>query len=184
MIPAAIALLCWGSYLAEKGKFCMATPLDPSLYPASYRTSLLRGGIKLLVIMSLSAVGLFARTHVVERGIAPWLLVWLTLLLLILLVTFANVTFAKVTLYPDRIERVTWFGTKSMLRADVVKLERRRFLIVFTVALLNSKRGLFEGVQLPTGIETDAAWDAWMTVAEDGDAVPTRRDALNVGQRS
>jgi hypothetical protein len=162
----------------------MTTSLDPSLYPASYRTSVWRGGIKILVIMSLSAVALLARTHMVERGIAPWLLVWMTLLLLILLVTFANITFAKVTLYPDRIERVTWFGRKSMLRADVVKLERRRFLIFFTVPLLISKRGLFEGVQLPTGIETDGAWDAWMTVAEDGDVVQTRRDALNVGQRS
>jgi hypothetical protein len=31
----------------------------------------------------------------------------MTLLLLIVLVTFANITFAKVTLYLDRIERVT-----------------------------------------------------------------------------
>lgn len=124
--------------------------------------------------MALSAVALLARTRVAERGLEPWLLVWLMLLLLILLVTIANVTFAKVTLYPDRIERVTWFGGKSMLRADVVNLERRRFLVFFTVPLLISKRGLFEGVQLPTGIETDAAWDAWMTVAQDGDAVQGR----------
>jgi hypothetical protein len=162
----------------------MTMPFDPTLYPASYRTSVWRGGIKILVIMSLVTIALLARTHMVERGIAPWLLVWLTLLLLIFLVTVANITFAKVTLYPDRIERVTWFGRKSMLRADVVKLERRRFLILFTVPLLISKRGIFEGVQLPTGIETDAAWDAWMTVAENGDAAQTRRNALNVGQRS
>jgi hypothetical protein len=162
----------------------MTSSLDVSLYPASYRTSGWRGGIKILVIMSLSAVAMLARTHIPERGIAPWPLVWMTLLLLILLVTIANITFARVTLYPDRIERVTWFGRKSMLRADVVKLERRRLLVFFTVPLLISKRGLFEGVQLPTGIETDAAWDAWMAVAEDADAVQTRTDALNVGQRS
>ena len=69
-----------------------------------------------------------------------------------------------------------------MLRADVVKLEQRRFLI-FRVPLLISKRGRFEGVQLPTGIETDAAWDAWMTVAQNSDAVQAS-DALNAGQRS
>ena len=56
-------------------------------------------------------------------------------------------------------------------------------MIVFRVPLLVSKGGLFEGIQLPTGIEADAAWEAWMTVAQDGDAVQAR-DALNAGQRS
>jgi hypothetical protein len=127
--------------------------------------------------------GLLARSEIIERGGPRSLLVFIILLLLFFLLTIVNVTFAKVILYPDRIERVTWFGRTSMLRADVVKLERRRSLIVFRVPLLVSKRGLFEGIQLPTGIEADAAWEAWMTVAQDGDAVQAR-DALNAGQRS
>jgi hypothetical protein len=99
---------------------------------------------------------------------------------LFLLLTSVNGIFAKVTLYPDRIERVTWFGRKSMLRADVTKLQRRR---LFRIPILVSKRGLFEGIQLPSGIEADAAWEAWMAVAQDGDAVQAW-DALSAGQRS
>jgi hypothetical protein len=40
-----------------------------------------------------------------------------------------------------------------------------------------------KGSQLPSGIEADAAWEAWMAVAQDGDTVQAR-DALNAGQRS
>jgi hypothetical protein len=161
----------------------MPTSPDPSLYPASYRTSVWRGGLRILGFMTLAVIGLFARSHIIERGGPDGLLVFIILGLLFLLLTLVNVTFAKVTLYPDRIERVSWFGRKSVLRADVVRLERRRAFIIFKVPLLVSKRGLFEGIQLPTGIEPDAAWEAWMTVAQDGDAVQAR-DALNAGQRS
>src|SRR5712664_1288225 len=113
----------------------MTTPLDPSLYPASYRTSVWRGGMKILGIMALFVVVILVRSQIIGRGSAPWVLVFIILLSLIFLVTIANITFAKITLYPDRIDRVTWFGRKSMLRADVVKLERRRALIFFTVPL-------------------------------------------------
>jgi len=161
----------------------MTTSLDPSLYPASYRTSVWRGGPKILWVVAFFLLGVLGRTHIIDRGVAPGLLVFIILLFVFVLLTFVNVTFAKVTLYPDHIERVSWFGRKSMLRADVIKLERRRSLIIFKVPLLVSKRGLFEGIQLPTGIEPDAAWEAWMTVAQDGDAVQARA-ALNAGQRS
>jgi hypothetical protein len=133
--------------------------------------------LRILGFITLAVIGLLARSHIIERGTPRSLLIFVILLLLLLLLTLANVTFAKVTLYPDRIERVSWFGRKSMLRADVVELERRRAFIFFKVPLLVSKRGLFEGVQLPTGIEADAPWEAWMTVAQDGDAVQARNAA-------
>jgi hypothetical protein len=68
-----------------------------------------------------------------------------------------------------------------MLRADVVKLEKRR---LFKVPILVSKRGLFEGIQLPSGIEADAAWEAWMTVAQEGDAVLTRSAVIRAGRKT
>lgn len=86
----------------------MITAFDPSLYPVSYRTSVWRGGMKILVIMTFTLAGILARTQIVEGRSAPWVLVFIILVLLSFLVTIANVTFAKVTLYPDRIERVTW----------------------------------------------------------------------------
>jgi hypothetical protein len=165
---------------SAKGKFYMTTPLDPSLYPASYRTSVWRGGLKILGIMTLVLVTILARTQIIDRGVAPSTLVFIILMLLFFLLTLVNGIFAQVTLYPDRIERVTWFGRKSMPRADVAKLERRG---LFRIPILVSKKGLFEGIQLPSGIEADAAWEAWMTIAQDGDAVQAR-DALNAGQRS
>jgi hypothetical protein len=161
----------------------MATSLDPSLYPASYRTSVWEGALKILFMMSFCLLGILGRTYIIDRGVAPAVLIFIILLLLFLLLTTVNITFARVTLYPDRIERVTWFSKKSMLRADVVRLEQRRSFIVLKIPLLVSRRGLFEGVQLPTGIEADAAWKAWMTVAQDGDAVQARA-TLNAGQRA
>jgi hypothetical protein len=165
---------------SAKQKFYMITSLDLSLYPASYRTSVWRGALKILFLMSFCLLGILGRTHIIGRGAAPGVLIFIILLLLFLLLTIANITFARITLYPDRIERVTWFGRRSMLRTDVVRLERRRSFLIFKVPLLVSKRGLFEGVQLPTGIEADAAWKAWMTVAQDGDAVKARA-ALTAG---
>jgi hypothetical protein len=148
---------------SAKGTFCVTTSLDPSLYPASYRTSVWRGGLKILGAMTLFFLTVVARTDLLDRGVAPSVLVFIILCALFLLLTLVNVIFARVTLYPDRIDRVTWFGRKSMLRADVVKLERRR---LFRIPILVSKRGLFEGIQLPSGIEADAAWEAWMAVAK------------------
>jgi hypothetical protein len=141
----------------------VAAPLDPSLYPASYRTSVWKGGLKVLGGMALFSFYVLGRTDVLDRGaVLPFTLLCALFLLLVLI----NVTFAKVTLYPDHIERVTLFGTKTMLRADVVKLERRRRLFSKSLYLVSGK-GPFEGVLLPSGIEADAAWDAWMPIAQD-----------------
>jgi hypothetical protein len=50
--------------------------------------------------------------------------------------------------------------------------------------MLVSNRGLFEGVQLPSCIEADAAWEAWMTVAQEGDAVLTRSAVILAGLKT
>jgi hypothetical protein len=153
----------------------MIASLDPSLYPASYRTSAWRGSLKILGFMALFLLSVLGRTHIIDRGVAPWVLVFIILMALFLLLTLINIIFAQITLYPDRIERVTWFGRKSMPRADVAKLQRRG---LFKTPLLVSKRGAFEGILLPSGIKPDAAWETWMTVAQDGDA-GLARDTLN-----
>ena len=146
----------------------MTTPLSPSLYPASYRTSVWKGSLKILGSMAIFLLGVIARTHLIDRSIAPSLLILALVLIFVYFVTILNVTFARVTLYPDHIERTTWFGTKSLLRTDVVKLERRgKFKVV-----LISKRGLFDSIQLPTGVEEDVAWKAWMAAVPDGNTVP------------
>jgi hypothetical protein len=155
-------------------------PLNPNLYPASYRTSVWKGGLKILGAMTVFWLTVLARTDIIDRAVAPSVLIFVILCALFLLITLLNVTFARVTLYPDRIERLTLFGTKTMLRADVVKLERRRRLF-FQSYILVSRKGLFEGVLLPSGIEADAAWNAWMPVAQDA-YVPTRSAVLSGGR--
>ena len=155
----------------------MATPLDPSLYPASYRPSVWKGSLKILGGMTVFWFYVLGRTDMLWDGrVAPFTLLCALFLLLVLI----NVTFGKVTLYPDRIERSTLFGTKTMLRSDVVKLERRRRLFSRSLYLVSSK-GLFEGVLLPSGIETDAAWDAWMPVVQDA-YMPTKSVMLRGGR--
>jgi hypothetical protein len=156
----------------------MATPLDPSLYPASYRTSVWKGGLKMLGGMTLFWFYVLGRTDMLWNGrVAPFTLLCAFFLLVVLI----NVTFAKVILYPDRIERITLFGTKTMLRDDVVKLERRRRSF-FKSLYLVSKKGLFEGVLLPNGVEADAAWNAWMPIAQDEYAMPTRSAMIRGGR--
>jgi hypothetical protein len=129
--------------------------------------------------MAVILLGVVARTHVMDRGIAPSVLIFAMVLLLICFVTILNVTFAKVTLYPDRIERTSWFGKKSLLLADVASLERRG---KYKVPILISKNGLFDSVQLPTGVKEDAAWKAWMAVANSDDAAHV--DASQTGGRT
>jgi hypothetical protein len=153
----------------------MITSLDPGLYPASYRTSAWKGGLKILGFMTLFLLSVLGRTHIIDRGVSPWVLVFIILMALVLLLTLINIMFARVTLYPDRIERATWFGRKSMPRADVAKLQRRGLV---KTPVLVSKRGAFEGIQLPSGIKADAAWETWMAVAQDAGAVQPR-DGLN-----
>ena len=148
-------------------KIFMATLLDPNLYPASYRAPVWKGCLKVVGFMTLFPFLVLGRTHIVDRGVAPWVLVFTILMAIFLLLTLINAIFARVTLYPDHIERVTWFGKKSMLRADVAKLERRGFFI--KIPILVSKRDGGEGIQLPIGIKVDPAWDAWMTVISGGD---------------
>jgi hypothetical protein len=150
----------------------VSAPLNPTLYPSSYRTPVWKGGLKVLGGMTLFCFYILAHTDVLYRGgVAPFTLLGALFLLLVLI----NVTFAKVTLYTDHIDRVTLFGTKTMLRADVVKLERRRRSF-FKSLYLVSQKGLFEGVLLPSGIKPDAAWDAWMPAVQD-DYVLTKRGA-------
>lgn len=161
----------------------MATQLDPSLYPSSYQTSVWRGGLRVLSFMAIAVVGLLAKSQITERGGPRYFVVCIALALLFLLVMIVNITFAKITLYPDRIERTTWFGRKSVLRSDVVKIERRRGWLFFVSLYLTSKKGLFEGILLPNGMETDAAWNAWMSVVQDGGTMRTK-DTLSAGQRS
>ena len=149
----------------------MATLLDPSLYPSSYRASIWRGGLRVFGFMTLFLLSVLGRTHIIDRRVAPWVLVFIIVMAIFLLLTLINIMFAQVTLYPDRIERVTWFGRKSMARADVAKLQRRG---LFKIAVLVSRRDPGDGIQLPSGIKADVAWDAWMTVASGGDAVLAR----------
>jgi hypothetical protein len=127
--------------------------------------------------MALFWFYVLGRTDMLWNGrVAPFTLLCALFLLLVLI----NVTFAKVTLYPDRIERITLFGTKTMLRADIVKLERRRRLFSNSLYLV-SQKGLFEGVLLPSGIDPDAAWDAWMPVVQD-DYVLTKSAMIRGGR--
>jgi hypothetical protein len=134
--------------------------------------------LKILGGMTLFWFYILAHTDMLWHGrVAPFTLLCALFLLLVLI----NVTFAKVTLYPDRIERITLFGGKTMLRADVLKLERRR-RVSSTGLVLVSTKGLFEGVLLPSGIEADAAWNAWMPVVQDAYVMPTKSAMLRGGR--
>jgi hypothetical protein len=75
--------------------------------------------------------------------------------------------FARVTLYPDRIERQSWFGKRTMRRAEVAELVVRGTL---KTPMLTSKIAGEYSFPLPRTVKTDAAWDAWMAAVADNDA--------------
>ncbi len=138
----------------------MAATLDPSLYPASYRIPLLKGILRLLLPVGVFALSAVAR---IFTGRGPPLL-FTVLLIVVVILALGSFVFARVTLYPDRIERKSWFGKKSMPRAAVSGLEIKGSLR--TPALMSKIAGEYP-FPLPIAVKTDAAWDAWMAVISD-----------------
>ncbi len=88
-------------------------------------------------------------------------MVTILLLAVLLLVVVANSVFARVKLYPDRIERITWFGKRVLLRNDISGL-RRGGWGPFKNTILISRSDHFQSILVPLSVRRDAAWDAWM----------------------
>jgi hypothetical protein len=133
---------------------------DPSLYPATYRISFWKGFRILLVPIGLLALSQVGRA----AHLGAFNLWFLAVILVIVTVSLGSFVFARVTLYPDRIERQSWFGKRTMRRAEVAGLVVRGSFK--TPALTSKIQGEYP-FPLPKIVKTDAAWDAWMTVIAD-----------------
>ena len=148
------------AFASPKKSIPLSTFPDPSLYPASYRMPVWKGVRILLLPVGLVGLG------GVVRGfrLSAFNLWFAAAMTVILAVALGNFVFARVTLYPDRIERRSWFGTRSMRRAEVAGLVVRGSL---NTPMLTSKITGELPFPLPRTVKTDAAWDAWMTVIAD-----------------
>ncbi len=156
----------------------MTVLLGSSLYPSTYRMPVWKGGLKILGIMFLYLLGVLGKTHIIDRGVSNWVLIWIAVLAIGLVLIFINTFFAKITLYSDRIERQTWFSKKTMRRDDVAGMRRGGGLLGLSKAiLLVSKSSPYERFFLQGGLKTDAAWDAWMAIAVDLDAMDKEKKA-------
>lgn len=133
-------------------------PLDPSLYPRSYRS--VRFWKSPPFWSALIAIAA-SMNHMADVAGAPW--VWLVPLILftpIALLAFSYKTVLRV----DRIERVGPAGIQiAMLRANVVGQHFGR-----RPNLVSGQPG-DRPFPLPKGARQDAAWDAWMAGIPDLD---------------
>jgi hypothetical protein len=152
--------------------------LDASLFPASYRAPLWKGLLRVAAYFLLFILALFGRAQILRTGLHAWFMIYIAVLGTILMVVVSNAAFARVVLYPDRIERITWFG-KRALKRDQVKSLRRRGWGPLRNNVLISKTAYQESILLPHAIQGDRTWDAWMTVAQPDHAVtaPGRQTA-------
>ncbi len=139
--------------------------LDASLFPASYRVPLWKGLRRVAAYLLLFILALFGRAQIMRTGFPAWLIIFIIVLGSILMLVISNIVFARVVLYPDRIERITWFG-KRALKRDQVKSLRQRGWGPFKTNVLISKIAYDESILLPHAIQGDRAWDAWMTEAQ------------------
>ena len=140
-----------------------AADWDTSLYPAAYRVPLWRGLARVTAYFSLFALAVFGRAQILRNGHSLWLMIFIVAMGALLVVVVANTVFARVVLYSDRIERITWFGKKTLKRDQVKSLRRsKRYLGLIENSLLISKVAYDESILLPNAVHEDHAWSAWM----------------------
>jgi hypothetical protein len=143
----------------------MLDTLDPSLYPAIYRASIWKGAGRVVIPLFLLILSILGRGQIL-RVHSFGVIIFDLVLAIGIIIIFINISFARVILYPDRIERLTWFSKKTMRRSDVKGV--RRYGLQRIPALV-PKSEWDRPFQLPSSLKRDAAWDAWMTVAVDLD---------------
>jgi hypothetical protein len=139
------------------------TPADLSKgpYPVTYSVPFWKGILRVSAYFGLFLLALVGRAQILRSGFRWWLVITILLLTVLLLVVVANNVFARVKLYPERIERITWFG-KRILRRNEISGIRRGGWGPFKNAILISRTDHFRSILLPHSVQRDAAWDAWM----------------------
>ena len=144
---------------------------DPSLYPATYHSSIGAGvGLVLAVTVSF-LLAVFARAHLSVNSPFGLKLFILAILGMVVL-TALDSACARITLYVNRIESKTWFGKRVMLRSDI---EGMRLWGQFDIPSLIYKDNADYPFTLPKGIKEDIAWRAWMASVPDLDALDKRK---------
>ena len=140
---------------------------DPSLYPATYRSSAGAGLAFFLVFVGYALLTLVGRGHLLRvHSSAVWIFALAVLGLVTLLAL--DFIFGHITLHADRIERSGLIGRKVMRRTDIAG---SRLEGLFRIRCLIHKDSPASSLALPFGAQKDAAWNAWMDAIPDLDAI-------------
>ena len=147
----------------------VSTPpaFDPTLYPATYHSSIGAGVGLVLAVTASFLLAAFARAHLSLNSSFGIKLFNLALLGIVVLIALDSAC-ARITLYVNRIESKTWFGKRVMLRSDI---EGVRLWGRFDIPSLIYKDNADYPFTLPKGIKEDIAWKAWMASVPDLDAL-------------
>ncbi len=143
---------------------------DPSLYPVTYRSSASAGLAFFLAVIGYFLFTVIGRGHLLlSHSSGVWTFV---LMLGVVILTTLSFICARITLYADRIERKTWFGTQVMQRSDIAGM---RLETLFSIPSLIHKEHYVYPFRLPKGIKNDAAWNAWFAFVPDLDALDEKK---------
>ncbi len=146
---------------------------EPTLFPRTYRAPRSRALAKVVKGVVLFGLAAFGRAHL--DAMAPsWAWMFAGVLLVLIVFMIWDQARCRITLYPGRIERRTWFGSRNWAREDVGYVSPRRGRGFALVHRYN--RGY--RLDIPAGIARDEGWETWLRTIPEHDPEPTLREWL------
>lgn len=132
-------------------------------YPVTYQASIFRRLTSVARAIVIVFLGFFGRAHLDKSSSKiTWALAITGLIAVI--IYFLNDSSSYVTLFEDRIEKKSWFGTKIWRRDEAVGL----WYGLFGGFKLVRKYNKGDYFIIPPGIERDATWRDWLKYVPEG----------------
>lgn len=136
-------------------------------YPATYRAPPFRRLTSVSRAIVIVLLGFFGRAHLDKSSSK---IIWaVAIAVLFLIITyFLNESSSYVTLFEDRIEKKSWFGTKTWRRDEAAGL----WYGLFGGFKLVRKYNRGDYFIIPPGIKRDATWSDWLKDVPQGEIKP------------
>ena len=131
-------------------------------YPATYRAPKLKVVTSVLSVIILMLLALFGRAHI-DSISSIGVRIFAGICLAFVTLSRMNDSSSRITLYADRIEKKTWFSTKTWRRNDVAGLWFNKSGD-FRLFRKCNKEDYFI---IPAGIRRDETWDDWLKDVPD-----------------
>lgn len=131
--------------------------VEPIYYPATYRASTVRRLLAVSHVAILLFLGFLGRA---QLDLSSSKIIWIFAIvgLTIAIIWKFNESSSLIILHADRIEKKSWFGTKTWQRDEVASLSLYSFGEFRLIRKYNKGDYFF----IPAGIKRDATWSDWL----------------------